>query len=89
MNALSAQFPEAMMLVGDLEDSLGLRLSPTLVWDYPTMEKLAQYVVEKDVVPQATGQTHVNGAKHTSPMKSSEAAPALSRQDSEALRQGP
>ena len=30
----------AVMLVGDLEDHLGLRLTPTLVWDYPTARKL-------------------------------------------------
>jgi acyl carrier protein len=38
---------QAMMLVGDIEDCLGLRLSPTLVWDYPTIETLARYIAEK------------------------------------------
>ena len=34
----------AMMLVGDLEQHLARRLSPTLAWEYPTVEKLAEYL---------------------------------------------
>src|SRR5262245_22511681 len=37
---------QAMMVVGDLEDALRRRLSPTLVWEYPTIAGLAQHVVE-------------------------------------------
>jgi acyl carrier protein len=37
----------AMMLVGDLEGKLGTRLSPTLAWDYPTINDLARHVVEE------------------------------------------
>jgi acyl carrier protein len=37
----------AMMLVGDLEGRLGVRLSPTLVWEYPTVDALAQYIVDQ------------------------------------------
>ncbi len=36
----------AMMLVGDLESGIGIRLSPTLAWDYPSIRALAQHIVE-------------------------------------------
>jgi acyl carrier protein len=35
----------AMMLAGDLEAALGTRLAPTLVWDYPTIKALGEFVV--------------------------------------------
>lgn len=34
----------AMTLAGDLEEWLGLQLSPTLLWDYPVIASLAQHV---------------------------------------------
>jgi acyl carrier protein len=37
----------ATILVGDLEDSLDLRLSPTLVWDYPTIDAMTDYLVQE------------------------------------------
>lgn len=39
----------AIMLVGDMEDYLGLRLPPTLVWDFPTVNRL----VDKALSEQA------------------------------------
>jgi acyl carrier protein len=33
-----------VFLAGDLEDWLGLQLSPTVLWEYPTTETLVQYV---------------------------------------------
>ena len=36
----------AMMLVGDLEEHLGVRLPPTLAWTYPTVEALAEHLAE-------------------------------------------
>lgn len=36
----------AIMLVGDLEDRLGSKLPPTLVWDFPTIAGLAGKLVE-------------------------------------------
>lgn len=33
-------------LAGDLETWLGRKLSPTLTWDYPTIERLATYLAE-------------------------------------------
>jgi len=35
---------EAVMLSGDLEEWLGRSLSPTLVYEYPTIEKLAEFL---------------------------------------------
>jgi acyl carrier protein len=37
---------QAMHLSGDLEDWLGRQLSPTVVWDYPTIEVLARHLAE-------------------------------------------
>lgn len=34
----------AMMLVGDLEEKLKTRLSPTLAWDHPTVDSLAAHL---------------------------------------------
>ncbi len=36
---------EAIGMTGELEDWLGQELHPTLLYDYPTIEKLAKYVV--------------------------------------------
>ena len=38
---------DAVTLVGDLEDWLDLELPSTLLWDYPTIEKAASYMVEE------------------------------------------
>jgi acyl carrier protein len=37
----------AMMLVGDLEEWLKLTLPPTLVWDYPSIDAIADYLTEQ------------------------------------------
>lgn len=36
---------DAVTLVGELEDWLQIELPSTLLWDYPTIEKSAQYLV--------------------------------------------
>ena len=46
----------AMMLVGDLEGSIGTRLSPTLAWDYPNVTALAGHIVEKAGVLVSPGK---------------------------------
>lgn len=37
---------EAISLSGDLETYLGCRLPPTLLWDYPNIQALAQYLAK-------------------------------------------
>lgn len=37
---------DAVTMVGDLEDWLDLELPSTLFWDYPSIEKSAQYLAE-------------------------------------------
>ncbi|MGL5080592.1 MAG: acyl carrier protein [Microcoleaceae cyanobacterium] len=37
---------EAVNLSGDLESILGRRLPPTILWDYPTIQTLAEYLAE-------------------------------------------
>ena len=39
---------QAMHLSGDLEEWIGRTLSPTVVWDYPTIELLARHLAEED-----------------------------------------
>src|SRR5436309_3250357 len=45
----------AMMLVGDLEGGIGMRLPPTLVWDYPTIQDLAGHVAALAAATKAPG----------------------------------
>ena len=44
---------DAVTLVGDLEDWLDADLPSTLFWDYPTIEKSAQYLAENFDVSEA------------------------------------
>jgi len=44
---------QAVSLSGDLETWLNREISPTVVWDYPTVEQLAQHL----------SANHVNGNK--------------------------
>jgi acyl carrier protein len=37
---------DAVTMVSDLEDLLGLELPATLLWDHPTIEKAAQHLAE-------------------------------------------
>ena len=39
---------EAVNLSGELENFLGRRLTPTLLWDYPNVSALAKYLVEEN-----------------------------------------
>ncbi|HWI66269.1 MAG TPA: acyl carrier protein [Symbiobacteriaceae bacterium] len=36
----------AVTMSGTLEDMFGITLSPTVLWDYPTIEQLAAYLAE-------------------------------------------
>lgn len=37
---------QAMNLSGDMQEWLGCQLSPTVVWDYPTIELLARHLIQ-------------------------------------------
>lgn len=37
----------AVSLSADLEDWLGMRLEPTLTWDYPTIDSLARHLADE------------------------------------------
>lgn len=52
----------AVSLSGDLERWLGRRLSPTLVWDYPTIEAIAEHL------GAAVGSTSPSSAESPSPV---------------------
>ena len=52
----------AMMLVGDLEEWLGLTLPPTLVWDYPSIAAIALYLEEQLAGAGSEATVHSNGA---------------------------
>jgi len=51
----------ATILVGDLEDWLELRLPPTLAWDYPSIDAMTDYLVEKATGEVATGSSAAVG----------------------------
>ena len=40
----------AVGLTGDLEDWMGRKLDPTLLYDYPTIESLSQHLAEEFIV---------------------------------------
>jgi acyl carrier protein len=46
---------QAMMMVGDLEERLARRLSPTLAWDFPTVDAMADHLAH-ETPPAATAQ---------------------------------
>lgn len=51
---------EAVNLSGDLENLLGRRLPPTILWDYPNIQELAQYLAQdtsQDTLCQSQRQT--------------------------------
>jgi hypothetical protein len=45
----------ATILVGDLEDWLDLRLSPTLIWDYSSIDAMTEYLVDEKARQKSTG----------------------------------
>jgi len=36
----------ALTISGDIEDYLGISIEPTIMWDFPTIEKLSKVLVE-------------------------------------------
>lgn len=47
---------EAVSLSGELESWLWQNLAPTLVWDYPTIEKLACYLAKGSDIPNPSSE---------------------------------
>lgn len=50
---------QAMHLSGDLADWVGRQLSPTVVWDYPTIELLASHLAKNE--EHETSSAYVDG----------------------------
>jgi acyl carrier protein len=48
---------DSVTIVGELEDWLDAELPPTLLWDYPTIEKASQYLVNEAGVTPAETET--------------------------------
>ncbi|MBD2537447.1 acyl carrier protein [Coleofasciculus sp. FACHB-SPT36] len=57
---------DAVTLVGDLEDWLGCELPSTLLWDYPTIEKSAEYLVKEFDVSAAVSPVASSNVKDAS-----------------------
>ena len=68
-----------VFLAGDLEDWLGLQLSATVLWEYPTAEMLAQYLATE---LQRQG-VEVKALQHTSQLNLADLA--LDPQEAEEL----
>ena len=54
---------EAINLSGDLEDYLGCRLPPTLLWDYQNIEALAQYLANGNLSIAQAGVSELESLK--------------------------
>lgn len=55
---------EAINLSGDLEDYLGCRLPPTLLWDYQNIEALTQYLANVNLSQiQANGDSELSSSR--------------------------
>jgi acyl carrier protein len=71
----------AMMLVGDLEEWLGLTLPPTLVWDYPSIAAIADYLLEQ-LATSGAGIARGNADAHLGePIVPAGAQPGLAVED--------
>jgi thioester reductase-like protein len=51
---------QAVSIASDLENALQRRLSPSLLWDYPTIEQLTQYFVGESEQPVAQAVIDLN-----------------------------
>ncbi len=64
----------ATIMVGDLEEWLGLTLPPTLVWDYPSIADLVNYLAEQVGGPAAESAI---SAETSEPMRTTTAHSVL------------
>ena len=62
-NSYGLSSRDAVMLSGDLEEWLERRLSPTLVYEYPTINSLAEYLAQ----PEATVRAYSADSDHIEP----------------------
>lgn len=56
---------QAVSLTGDLEDFLGRKLAPTLAWDYPTIELLANHLASESQSTKNTPAPSQHSSKFT------------------------
>jgi len=56
---------EAVQLTGELEDWLGRRVPPTLIYDYPNIESLSRYLAHLSQSPQATSERQLSGLHYS------------------------
>lgn len=67
---------EAINLSGDLEEYLGSRLPPTLLWDYQNIEALAQYLANNNF---SQGQANFNNLEISSAAVITDLSPVTDR----------
>ncbi len=53
----------AVSFSGDLENWLGIPLSATLAWDYPSIAALAQHLAEEIGISMSTAKINLNGIR--------------------------
>ncbi len=56
---------QAMSMVGDIEARFGGRLPPTLAWDYPTVDAMAEHLAER--LGSRNGSLPVAARPHAEP----------------------
>ncbi len=59
---------QAVGLSGDLEDFLDRPLSPTLIWDYPTIESLARHLSEEEAEFPSAAATKIKPSREYEPI---------------------
>jgi acyl carrier protein len=59
-NSFGLSSREAVMLSGDLEDWLGIRISPTIVYEYPSVESLARFLATEVTQFEDTASTQTD-----------------------------
>ncbi len=59
---------DAVMLSGDLEEWMGRRLSPTVVYEYPTIEALARYLAGEPDVEEAVPEVAISQEMQREPI---------------------
>ena len=59
---------QAMTMVGDIEAKLGLRLPPTLAWDFPDIDALSAHLADR-LTPLLSSSSQPEASSATSPAK--------------------